>query len=360
MNKAIGIVGKVAMFALTTLAWSPVHTSAATTEPPFEGDTEVAEFQASETQVEPSGRPTEPKATTDGNTTSSALLETVTMRAKQELSRAVDLLNTAQDYNKKDQVTAAQEKLTLALDWNNATEIQAKTQALAALNLELEELIQHQKAERRKSLLSGSDDGAATGRRVEPTTSTPQVSASSANQSTASGAESSTTNRTTPSHSHTLRNIVLVLIGLDWLYCFSQGLQNRIVLYFNGKDVFISILGPALLFVAFAEKGDIDSAIVGLLAISGAICAVITIVSSVKHNQGLLVGCLVALFKLSFSFLWFALLFGQLVRGGDDKKGSYNNFRETFIGILIAILLWKLMKKLINGRAVYATNGWTV
>jgi hypothetical protein len=157
--------------------------------------------------------------------------------------------------------------------------------------------------------------------------------------------------------------LVLVLVGLDWIYCLSQGLQNRIILYFDGLDVFLSILGPVLLFTSFglfpvlsATGGDAGTskAVVILLAVGGTACSLITFRLSIKHNRAIWVGCAVAVYKLSFSFLWFALLLGQLGRGADERKSSSERLRETFFGLLIALLLFKLMKRLVNGRAVYA------
>jgi hypothetical protein len=151
---------------------------------------------------------------------------------------------------------------------------------------------------------------------------------------------------------------VLVLLGLDWIYCLSQGLQNRIVLYFDGLDVFISILGPLLLCTSVALYGNSDRTIMVLLAVTGTACSLITVHVSIKHNRAIPVGCAVALFKLSFAFLWFALLLGQLGRGADKRRGSYGQLHGMFLGILIALLLFKLMKRLVNGRAVYAMNAW--
>jgi uncharacterized protein len=274
-------------------------------------------------------------------------LTIVNEAANEELTRSNTLLSQAQGYERRDQIEAAQRQLAVAIDWDNPHEIQAKTTTLAALNREFDEYI------RQRKLLAG---GIASGR-AEPTTNAPAASGPEATGSVVTTAPLATdTGGRTSSQSWTA--ILLVLLALDWIYCFSKGWQNRIVLYFDGMDVFISILGPLFLCAAIALHGDVSKTTTGLLAGGGVTCALVTIRSSIKHNRSFLDGCAAALFKLSFAFLWFTLLFGQLGRGADYRKGSFVRYQEMSIGMVIAVLLFRLMKRLINGRAVYAIHGW--
>jgi len=233
--------------------------------------------------------------------------------ANQELSRAMDLLNQVPAYEKRSLVTEAKDRLTQALTWDNVDEIKAKTDALALVDREFDQFL--------RSHTRPAPETSVT-RRV-----------GSADRS------SRPANVDTGRHaSQDWIFIALVLLGLDWIYCLSQGLQNRIVLYFDGLDVFVSILGPLLLCASVATHGGSDRTMMALLAIAGVACAIVSIRLSTKHNRGVLVGSAVALFKLSFSFLWFALLLGQLGRGADERKSSSERLRETSFGIVIALL----------------------
>ena len=251
--------------------------------------------------------------------------------ANQELSRAMALLNQAPGYGKRSFVSEAQDRLTQALTRDNAEEIKAKTEELVLVNREFDQFLQSH------------------------TRQTPEPNAAHS----ASPADHSSAPANVGTGRHVSQDwivVVLVLLGLDWIYCLTQGLQNRIVLYFDGLDVFVSILGPLLLCASVAMHGGSDRTMMALLAIAGAACSIVSIGFSIKHDGGVPAGCAVALFKLSFSFLWFALLLGQLGGGADERKSSSERLCETFFGMLIALLLFRLMKRLVNGRAVYAVH----
>lgn len=261
-----------------------------------------------------------------------AALASAKEAAKQALTRARELLNQAQGYEKKGLVADAQDRLAVALTWDNVDEIKAKTEALALFNKDLDQFIQRQAAQ---TPGTARLDGAGSAGQSSPYTN--------------AEVRRPTSRDWTP--------LVVVLLGVDWVYCLFQGLRNRLVLYFDWLDVFVSVLGPLLLCASVALSDTSDRALVGLLAVAGTACAVVTVRLSIKHNGAVLVGCAVALFKLSFSFLWFALLFGQLGRGADQRKSGSERLRETLFGLVIGVLLFGLMKRLINGRVVYAMNG---
>jgi len=140
---------------------------------------------------------------------------------------------------------------------------------------------------------------------------------------------------------------LVLFIGLDWLFCLVQGFRNRIVLYFDFRDVFFSVLGP-LLFVAFwltwTKNGDVVIPLV--LIACGALCTIYSIVTSVHHNQSVAIGVAVAVFKLSISVLWLCLIFGQLKRRQKQTAGR-----------IVFVLLAILMARLINGPDVYEERG---
>ena len=66
--------------------------------------------------------------------------------ANEELTRTPILLTQAQGYGKQNQVASAQKPLELALAGENADEIKSKTQALVAVNRDLDQYIQDAKA----------------------------------------------------------------------------------------------------------------------------------------------------------------------------------------------------------------------
>jgi len=297
----------------------------------------------------------------NGKVAQDAILTSAKLAATSELTRTLDLLRQAQGYREEALVAAAQDRLKLALEWDNVDEIKVKTDALVAVNLILDQFIQNQTLEAEAKAVSENPQSGetTTSHDIEPPLTKSKALLNTGVSTAGPVGNSSprmidTTGRR-PSRYWDL--IVLILLGVDWIYCLSQGLDNQLVLYFDGLDVFVSVLGPLLVCTSVALYGTCDTILVTLLAVAGAVCSIVTIRSSIKHNRAIPVGCAVALFKLSFSFLWFALLLGQLGRGADDRKSSSERLRETIIGLVVAVLLWRLMKRLINGRAVYAMNG---
>ena len=238
--------------------------------------------------------------------------------ANQELTWARGHLKQAPDYKQRILVAGAADRLAEALTWDNVEEIKAKTGALAVVNGNLNQFIQHNAAQ---------DEDI---QKASPTWGRAFIG---------------------------LSIIVWVLLGLDWIYCLSQGLQNRAVLYFDWLDVFVSILGSMLLCASAASYSKADPMIVALLAVAGSVCSVITIRSSIKHN-GTTHESDAQWPSLSFLFHSYGsrCYLGNYGRGADERKSSAERIRETFFGILIALLLLKVMKRLVNGQAVYALN----
>jgi hypothetical protein len=146
-------------------------------------------------------------------------------------------------------------------------------------------------------------------------------------------------------------NLVMIALALDWLYCLYKGFQNQIVLYFDKKDVFFSLVGP-LAMVGSYSVFDASHGFWRLtLLVGGMAAAFCSIRSSIHHNGNVGIGLVVGVFKVSFALLWIGLVFGQLGRGG--SKTSQQR-REQVVGFLVFVLLLMLMEKLINGPAVRA------
>lgn len=239
------------------------------------------------------------------------------MRAKEaadaELKNTHDLLSQPGGRSSRDKVAAAQQSLEVALQTENAEEIQAETHLLETENRALSQEIQAQQA-----------PAAAAQQQPAPARASWQLP-------------------------ETFWNFLVVALALDWLYCFVRGFQNQIVLYFDKKDVFASIVGPLAMVASYwAFDAGYNFWGPALLA-GGVVAAFYSIRSSVHYNASLSIGLIVGVFKISFALLWIGLVFGQLGRG--SSKTSRGR-REQVIGLLVFALLLVLMEKLINGPAV--------
>lgn len=237
--------------------------------------------------------------------------------ANRELTRTQTFLAEAKGYNKRDQVASAQQSLELALVGENAEEIQTKTRALEAADRELDQFIQAQRGP------------------VHAEAHVPEA-------------------RITRRLSEAFWNALMIALAVNWLYCFYRGFTNQIVLYFDKKDVFLSILGPVALLCSYwgFEDGSYMWGFVFLAA--GAVASLYTIRSSMVHNGSVAIGCVVGVFKVTFSLLWLGLVVGQLGRGGDKNQSNSERERQQIFGFIVFLLLLWLMDKLINGPAVYA------
>ncbi len=155
-------------------------------------------------------------------------------------------------------------------------------------------------------------------------------------------------------------HVVVIGIGLLWAYCLFRGFNNHIVLYFNKTDVFVSVLGTLLLVCSLVALDPRNPHLMlGVVLLGGGvICTILTFVSSIKHNRSVINGVIVSLFKLSFAFLWFCLVFGQIGRGSDKRQSASERALQQAYALIMFVLLFALMDKLINGREVYEANGW--
>jgi hypothetical protein len=307
-------------------------------------------------------------------------LATVLYSAGEELTKTRRLMRDGPGYDAMSQVTAAQSSLELAIAGKKVEEIADKTQALVAVDSGLNHYIEIQNA---TAIQEAADRRAAEVQKAAAELSEPQVrpkprikmiapiEKAQVNTSPQAQSQGLPEALALPvglplfdNHSGKLRSIVhglsiilLLLLGVDGYYCLYKGLHNQLVLYVDKTDVFVSILGPVLLFLSLILSYNTDNTIVALLAIIGVSCSVITIWSSIKYNKALPVGCSVAFFKMWFSFLWFPLMLVQLGRVITKRHNGSPRLGEAGHGLVLAFFNFNLIERLINGPAVYAMSG---
>ncbi len=138
---------------------------------------------------------------------------------------------------------------------------------------------------------------------------------------------------------------VLALVAASWVFGFVQGLRNRVVLFYDGKDAFVAFGGIAGCFLAVWWEP---------MWLFVAAMAIWTVRNAIHYNRGILVGSAASIFKITFGFAWLADVFAQAGVVTDSKRKNF----DRFLGLaILAGLVW-LLKRTINGEEVYRSRGW--
>ncbi len=277
--------------------------------------------------------------------------------AKEELERSRALLLQTKNFEQEAEVKIVQESLERSLAENNLSEIDAQVRSLIVLDQALQQNISN-------NALAKTSGSNLERRPVSPD-EVPENRKPSADRGKADDIERASwfdkflTAAARRSDPKTIALFLLIAIGLDWIYCLIRGLNDTLVLYFDNTDAFISVVGPVLLVVfTVALVEDWRPLLIALFGSVGMLCVIWETWTSIRHNRSIFSGLAVGFFKLSFSFLWFLLLFGQIGRGSNKKQSAAEREREQALAIIIAWSLLMLMRRLINGSAVYEKKGW--
>jgi len=162
---------------------------------------------------------------------------------------------------------------------------------------------------------------------------------------------------------------IFIIIALVYFVFLMLGVAGKVVFYYDGADLFISLLPWILMFVTMMLIGvyqpDETSTDIATLTsvqkIIGTIGSIFillfsvqTIYLSVKYNRSAMMGIPIGIFKLVSVVIGVFVLIGQIATM-KDKKTRRNEF--YFAMFVFGGVVW-LAKKLINGKRVYKNKGW--
>jgi len=165
-------------------------------------------------------------------------------------------------------------------------------------------------------------------------------------------------------------SIFIVVLFIYFIFLV-LGVSGKIVFYYNGTDLFISLLPWALMLVTlllmsvYSQDTNIQNIenltqiqeVIGIIGgLSITLFAIVTIYLSVKYNKSIIMGIPIGIFKLLSALLGVLVLFGQIATM-KDKNTNRNQF--IFAMLIFGWVVW-LSKKLINGKNVYIARGWEV
>ena len=161
------------------------------------------------------------------------------------------------------------------------------------------------------------------------------------------------------------------LLGLAvfilFLGIFYAGAAKKVVIYYNTKDLFISVgalITPLMIYV-FLQEEKIESETVkaiiyyvlaptlGLLSLY---LLYFNFKNGIFHNKNLALGLVIGLFKLVYVVLAFAVILAQF----SDAKDRRRSFGDVIVATLVVGLAVWITSVLINGKEVYKQKGWTL
>ncbi|MGK5095416.1 hypothetical protein WDW89_25820 [Deltaproteobacteria bacterium TL4] len=155
------------------------------------------------------------------------------------------------------------------------------------------------------------------------------------------------------------------LVG--FLIMLVAGMTNKVVIYYDGSDFFLSfmtfgswIIG-AILIAYFDTEGQegqstLQTIIFYATCASSALCAIVTLKSSIQHNRNVVLGIVVGLFKIVSSALGILVIIAQIATFFSDESSLKD---MIWAYLIFGLFIW-IGKKLINGEQVYIAKGWAL
>lgn len=156
----------------------------------------------------------------------------------------------------------------------------------------------------------------------------------------------------------------LVTIGLLVLVA---GFCQKVVIYYEVEELFVSLLGVLLPVGAYLMAGisPFNNALLNdvwrwllipLVGVLGILCLLCNFIQAWQHSHDLGLTLLVGLFRLIFVSLVLVVLVG-LSEQLAERKPSQSRQARAWILIALAGLL---TRSLVNGKRVYRNKGWLI
>ncbi len=154
-----------------------------------------------------------------------------------------------------------------------------------------------------------------------------------------------------------------VVAAIAFLVMLIAGASNKVVIYFNVKDLVISFMPWVLVLLGMIIPELAPDALAGLelYVLYGCLTvAALFIIWSVRlsifYNQNLLLGLTSGVFKVLISLVGLLIVVGQMGKIFSKDSGG----KDKIIALVVFGLFFWLGKKLINGHEVYLAKGWSL
>lgn len=160
-----------------------------------------------------------------------------------------------------------------------------------------------------------------------------------------------------------IKDILFTVCALTMIWVFISGAMNNWVIYYDKKDVGVSLLSIVLVLLAmylFSSKyfetsflnflcNWIVAPIVALFAIG---LIHMSFQSAIKHNGNLYVGLLVGAFKILFTAFTTISMVLQF-----DRLSNAKTKKEALDAAFLLLILGWMARTMINGKRVYLKHG---
>jgi len=164
------------------------------------------------------------------------------------------------------------------------------------------------------------------------------------------------------SNNNNLSTLILWLLFFGFLTILASGLVNKVVIFYDELDLYISF-APWIFLAVFGliahsfDEGFIRSAITWIFVYTvPVILVLISIYLSITYNRSVLIGLIVGPFKLLFSLLGIISFFHSILTWFGDES----SYKDMIIASIILSITGWLTVKLINGESVYIKKGWLI
>ena len=162
---------------------------------------------------------------------------------------------------------------------------------------------------------------------------------------------------------------LFMIFAICFVTTLIAGMTNKVVIYFNFKDLFMSFMVTGIWFVAaflvaiYSTEGQgenlnlMQMSILYITAGISILCAIFNIKQSIQHNRNIPLGLLIGVFKIITGLLFILIALGYLFGKSSSESENSSGMGTIIIILLLGIFVW-IAVKLVNGEDVYYKKEW--
>ena len=162
---------------------------------------------------------------------------------------------------------------------------------------------------------------------------------------------------------------LLIIFAVCFVTTLIAGMTNKVVIYFNFKDLFISFMVTGIWVVAailvgiYSTEGQgenlntMQTIIMYITAGISILFVIFTFKLSIQYNRNFPLGVLLGVFKIITGLLFILIALGYLFGKSSSESENSGGMGALIFILILGIFVWVAMK-LINGEEVYRKKEW--
>jgi amino acid permease len=157
-----------------------------------------------------------------------------------------------------------------------------------------------------------------------------------------------------------------LVFGVVFVGAILAGMTNKVVVYFDFNDFFVSLMTVGIWVIAFialsilekegqtAQLNTMQVGTIGVSALISVVCGITSVKSAIDYNRSMVIGLIIGVVKILTAIVGVVMILGQFQKLFEDDSSSKDVIVAMF---LLGLFTW-IGNRLINGEEVYEEKGW--